>query len=147
MATLTLFSELSLRLMKGGRPLINQEVTQHVEWSGTSFSRTFFTDEHGFIAASEMAVSRLFGRGGQNNPAHQFISTRLGDRNYILWDLVKRDFRRNSELDGLPLALDCDINSAIKTIPTTRSTIKTRCLVQRGTKSSPTEHRNAIQVA
>lgn len=123
------FSEVHLYIAQDGVPLRNTKVTRRWHWSDYH-SDEATTDDSGYVefpAKFERSASRLL-------PIElvigQQIEVEIDNETQIIWGNSKREPEENSELDGLPLNLTCDLTHDEILIEDFSSPILTKCKLE-----------------
>ncbi|WP_193165764.1 DUF6795 domain-containing protein [Microbulbifer hainanensis] len=129
-----LFSPSKIKITQNGETFKNLKVIRRWEWKDGLEEDSSYTDEHGFVefdGIRDPGISQIL-------PIQFFVAQQLaivinGDEE-ILWENAKMSPAKNSELDGQPLILNCDINEKEKTYRIGGSDLYTRCRWKTGEK-------------
>lgn len=112
---LCVFSSVKGVILKNGEPVEGAEVERKYLWGDFKekwHKEIFKTDKLGqfhFPAAYERSLLALF----PHNPnVPQRITIRYQERNYEAYMRRKRNYKENSEFNGKPLELVCDLKNA-----------------------------------
>lgn len=109
-----MFSEVQGVLLKDGKPVPNARVKReyHWHWNDKKVSDETITDASGnfrFPLATQSAI------GASLLPHEavifQEITLAHEGQDYILWQFFKRDYDTNSEFDGAPTRILCDLKT------------------------------------
>lgn len=108
-----LASEFRGVLSAGSQPLAGQAVEQEVTWLNTeqTFRASAVTDARGqfslpAVTGRSLMASLLPGE----TVIRQRIVTRHQDREWVLWLFTKRDYRADSEIEGISQGFVCDLD-------------------------------------
>ena len=120
------FSEVKAVLTRDGEPLKNIEVIRKWEWKELKEEKTH-TDENGvftFPAVFESSATRLL-------PIELVIGQALfvkeNNVETKFWSHSKRKPEENSEFNGKPIDLICELNNELKIYDHSGSTMRTLC--------------------
>lgn len=112
---LVLFSRVDGVVLKDGAPLAGVEILQEIVYRepGRVPSRTITTDASGRFSLSPVTERSGLGRLVPGQPSIlQRLVIRHDGVEYEGWRHSKESFEANSELDGRPLRLVCDLSTA-----------------------------------
>lgn len=129
-----LFSPSTITITKDGSPVKNAKVIRRWEWKDNLNEDLSYTDDNGtviFEGIRERSVSQVL-------PVQFFVAQQLSividDNEEIFWENAKMSPSENSELEGIPLILNCDINSEEKTYQFSGTELYTKCTWKNGDK-------------
>jgi len=123
------FSEVKAQLLLDGEPVSGATVTRIWNWDKRESDSTV-TDINGnfsFPAVHRRSVKPLL---PLEITITQQLSTTLDGEDFILWRGAKRDGEEQSELDGAPFNLTCELTSEERLIDDYRSPILTLCTIK-----------------
>lgn len=123
------FSEVKAQLLLDGKPVSGATVTRIWNWDKRASDSTV-TDVNGnfsFPAVHQRSVKPLL---PLEITITQQLSTTLDGKDFILWRGAKRDGEEQSELDGAPFNLTCELTNEERLIDNFRSPILTLCTIK-----------------
>ena len=101
-----LFSEINGRLLYGGRPVKNQEISRRFTWLGVDEgSDAARTDSRGYYSFPAITSTKTQPVGEEDLFIMQTITTDYKDQSYTLWKTTKYDFMNRGELGGHPIKI------------------------------------------
>ena len=110
----TLFSEVRGEVLLDGKPLAGVEVLQQCA-DGKEWNRTVLTDDSGKFHFKKITRFSMYPNLWffPESPIHlaQDIIINYEDSEYDAWLFSKDNYRNNTELDGKPFYLLCDLNN------------------------------------
>lgn len=122
-----LFSSSKITITKDGRPIINSKVIRRWEWKEELKEDFSYTDDEGiveFSAVKSISLSKAL-------PVQFFVAQQLAviidNREEVFWENAKMNPSENSELEGSPLILSCDINDKERTYRIGSTELYTKC--------------------
>jgi len=111
---LVLFSEVHGAVLKDGNPVAGAEVVQKVVWSDNADEiplQHAVTDPKGAFQFPVITRRSVLLQLLPHQPVMvQKIVIRYGGAEYEAWRHTKEDYELNSELDGRPLSLVCELS-------------------------------------
>ncbi|WP_024460408.1 carboxypeptidase-like regulatory domain-containing protein [Marinimicrobium sp. LS-A18] len=123
------FSKVNAQLLLDGKPISGVTVTRTWNWDKRASDSTV-TDMNGYFsfpAVHQRSVKPLL---PLEITITQQLSTTHNGKEYILWRGAKRDSEEQSELDGAPFNLTCELTNEERLIDTYRSPILTLCHIK-----------------
>lgn len=120
------FSEVRVRLLLDGNPVINKKVIRQWEWNKRRSDQSI-TDEQGyasFPAVYEASVSRLL---PTELVIGQQLSVELDGGEKVFWTNSKREPEENAEYGGAASNLICDLSDEERLIEDYGSLMVTMC--------------------
>ena len=120
------FSPVQAKLTLNGEPAIGAQVTRTTQWKDpvVDTAETNSEGEFSFSGNYEKSVKKFL-------PVEIMISQQLlvtyQGETYEIWANGKMNADENSELDGLPLNLTCELTEEMRTHRTASSLILTNC--------------------
>lgn len=108
------FSPVKIRITLNKEPLKEAKVIRRWEWNGNKGEDYAFTDSDGIVEFSEVrqrAITQFF--PAEFLAAQQIVLVVEGKEDRI-WSFSKRRPDKNSELEGTPLNLYCELSSEEK---------------------------------
>ncbi|WP_444923644.1 DUF6795 domain-containing protein [Microbulbifer sp. DLAB2-AF] len=120
------FSEMKIRLTLDGKPAVGAKITRSVDWKDEKID--FFTsDGEGNVklpAKFESSVTQVL---PVEFISSQSINVEYENKNYLIWIYAKRNPGENSEMNGNPINLSCELTDEPKTERKFKSALKTSC--------------------
>lgn len=123
------FSEVKAQLLLDGKPVSGATVTRIWNWDKRASDSTV-TDVNGnfsFPAVHQRSIKPLL---PLEITITQQLSTTLDGKDFILWRGAKRDGEEQSELDGAPFSLTCELTNEERLIDNYSSPILTLCTIK-----------------
>ncbi|MCW8128150.1 DUF6795 domain-containing protein [Microbulbifer halophilus] len=129
-----LFSPSAITITQDGYPLRGAKVVRRWEWKDKLNEDLSYTDDDGVVkleGVRELSVSQIL-------PVQFFVAQQLSvviDGNEeVFWENAKVSPSENSELEGSPLILNCEVNSKEKTYQLSGTELYTKCTWKDGDK-------------
>lgn len=122
-----LFSPSKITITKEGRPVKNSKVIRRWEWKEELKEDFSHTNEEGVVefgGVRDRTISQIL-------PVQFFVAQQLAvvidDQEQVFWENAKMSPSENSELEGKPLILSCDINDKEHTYRLSGTELYTKC--------------------
>lgn len=110
---IVLFSEVSGRVVDGGKPVAGAKVTQKMIWSdddSKNVVRHMVTGADGAFHFDAIVRKAGLRRVNLSQPSMlEYIIVEHDGKEYEAWKAGKIDYEPDSELGGRPIRLDCDL--------------------------------------
>ncbi|MDP5210442.1 DUF6795 domain-containing protein [Microbulbifer sp. 2205BS26-8] len=120
------FSEMNLRITLNGQPAAGAKVIRMVDWKTESVD-SFMVDDSGKVHLPAKFESSITQALPVEFVSSQVINVQYMDQVYKIWVYAKRNPKENSELEGEPLNLSCELLDDPKTERVFNSLLKTSC--------------------
>ncbi|WP_346840224.1 DUF6795 domain-containing protein [Microbulbifer sp. SAOS-129_SWC] len=120
------FSEMQLKLTANGEPAAGAKVIRSVNWK-EEIVDTFTADDSGRVelpATHESSITQVM---PVEFVSSQVINVEYDGKNYKIWVYAKRDPGENSEQNGKPFELACELSDEPKIQRVFDSILKTSC--------------------
>ncbi|MFA0814000.1 DUF6795 domain-containing protein [Microbulbifer epialgicus] len=120
------FSEMKIRLTLNGEPAVGAKVIRTIDWKDEQVD--FYTsDEDGNIDLPAKFESSFTQVLPVEFISSQSINVEYENNNYLIWIYAKRNPGENSEMNGDPINLSCELSDEPKTERKFKSAVKTSC--------------------
>ncbi|WP_444929369.1 DUF6795 domain-containing protein [Microbulbifer sp. SSSA002] len=120
------FSEMKIKLTLNGEPASGAEITRSIQWQ-KEWIDTFTSDEEGIAILPAKFSNSLTQVLPVEFVSAQKITVEYNDQSYKIWVYAKRHPEENSELDGKPFDLTCELSDELKLEEVFDSYLKTSC--------------------
>ncbi|WP_193165765.1 DUF6795 domain-containing protein [Microbulbifer hainanensis] len=121
-----IFSEMKIKLTLDGEPAHGAKVIRSVNWKEEMVD-TFTTDESGNVLLPAMYAASVTQIMPIEFVSSQVIQVEYNDKSYKIWVYAKRDPSENSEMNGKPFILTCELTQEPKLERAFDSIVKTSC--------------------
>ena len=121
-----LFSDVSGYLTYENKPASNATVRRIVEMDGESYEDTTETNSDGFFSFDALTKKER-NILPKEFVSHQKLIAEYDSKNILIWETVKRSEEENSELEGKPLNLKCELTDDTKFVHMMLHSIGTNC--------------------
>jgi len=120
------FSEMKIKITLNGKPASGAKIIRTVDWKDEQVD--FFTsDEGGNIDLPAKFESSFTQVLPVEFISSQSINVEYENNNYLIWIYAKRNPGENSEMNGNPINLSCELSDEPKTERKFKSAVKTSC--------------------
>lgn len=114
---LILFSEVSGQIVDGEKFLSNIDVERTINWQDQEFREIVKSNENGEFKFKPLERNVYLNFLFPSEPfIEQKITFHVSNKKILAWAFTKRNYRKNSELEGKNIQLICDINNEPKRI-------------------------------
>ncbi|WP_413664123.1 DUF6795 domain-containing protein [Microbulbifer sp. CNSA002] len=120
------FSEMKIKLTLNGEPVSGAKITRSIQWQ-KEWIDTFTSDEDGVAILPSKFASSLTQVLPVEFVSAQKITVEHNDHSYKIWVYAKRHPEENSELDGKPFNLTCELSDELQLEEVFDSYLKTSC--------------------
>ncbi|GAA5443482.1 hypothetical protein Misp06_01659 [Microbulbifer sp. NBRC 101763] len=120
------FSEMKIRLTLNGEPAVGAKIIRTIDWKDEQID-LFTSDEDGNVdlpAKFENSFTQVL---PVEFISSQSINVEYENNNYLIWIYAKRNPGENSEMNGDPINLSCELSDEPKTERKFKSAVKTSC--------------------
>ncbi|GLR71926.1 hypothetical protein GCM10007852_28340 [Agaribacter marinus] len=114
-STLVLFSPVSGVVELNGEPVEGANIVHNYKWKDEVFSEEKMTDPSGEFSFPVKTQQSFFWSMFPHNPAiGQELTINYQGKSYTAWRFKKGNYELNSENDGLPLKMRCELSETEK---------------------------------
>ncbi|WP_237567767.1 DUF6795 domain-containing protein [Microbulbifer hydrolyticus] len=123
------FSEMEISILFKGEPAKGATITRTIEWK-KEHTDQFTADDNGRVTLPAEFENHLLKAFPMEFVAAQYVTVQYEGEEYEIWNYAKRDAEFNSEMQGSPLRLTCELTDESKTQRAFGSILGTRCTWQ-----------------
>ncbi|MFV8780921.1 DUF6795 domain-containing protein [Microbulbifer sp. SA54] len=120
------FSEMHIAIQLDGKPANGAKVTRTVDWRKEIVDE-FNADENGEVTLPAQFETSFTKFLPMEFVSSQYITVEFDDKEYVIWNYAKREAALNSEMNGKPLKLVCELSNEAKTQRAFGSILSTPC--------------------
>ncbi|MCA0900318.1 MULTISPECIES: DUF4198 domain-containing protein [Microbulbifer] len=120
------FSEMQISLFFDGKPATGAKITRTIEWRKEHVDE-FTADGNGQVTLPAEFENYYLKFFPMEFVSAQFLTVQYEGKEYEIWNYAKRKTELNSEMDGEPLKLSCELTSESITTRAFGSILGTRC--------------------
>lgn len=122
-----LFSAVQGTLLRNGSPVSGATISRIVTWRGELHSDSTETDCHGNYHLPAITSSSNLPLLPAEFNAEQEMTVSIDGMTTLIWNTIKPEPGENTELNGLPLILTCDVADEPRFEHLLLNSIETKC--------------------
>ncbi|TLM78968.1 DUF4198 domain-containing protein [Microbulbifer harenosus] len=120
------FSEMRLEITYQGKPAAGAVVKRRIKWQRERLDE-FFTDSNGVVVLPQVRERSVMQFFPSEFVASQALDVHFLDQEFNIWINSKRRPHKNSELDGKPINLKCELLNEGRLVRDFRAMLLTNC--------------------